>query len=141
MCYSLLASQQSKKTPIQVFSLVHLGCSFHLFFQQQSSPTQTPNNHQQQGSFLFNLHPSPHFPQPPQNHSNTTTPSWPRRTRLFMTNSPTHSTISSPASPPWSNPSSKYSLFLSLIALFFNKICGICVIMGFDFELRGRIMS
>lgn len=124
-----------RRPPIQVFSLVHLGCSFHLFFQQQSSP----NSKQSSTSRFVSLQSSSlsTFPY----HSNTTTPSWPRRTRLFMTNSPTHSTISSPASPPWSNPSSKYSLFLSLIALFFNKICGICVIMGFDFELRGRIMS
>ena len=33
------------------------------------------------------------------------------------------------------------SLSLSLITLFFNKISGICVILGSDFEIRGRIMS
>lgn len=137
MCYSLLASQQSKKTPHSGFLPCPLGLFISFVFPTAILPN--PNSKQSSTSRFVSLQSSflSTFPY----HSNTTTPSWPRRTRLFMTNSPTHSTISSPASPPWSNPSSKYSLFLSLIALFFNKICGICVIMGFDFELRGRIMS
>ena len=40
------------RRPIQVFSLVHFGCSFHF---SNSNPPQTPNknNHRHQGSFLF----------------------------------------------------------------------------------------
>lgn len=125
---------------IQVFSLVHFGCSFHF---SNSNPPQTPNknNHRHQGSFLFNLHPSPHFPHP---HKTTQTQrhphgpegwgcSWPTRrvTQRSLHQRLHHDQIPAPSTLSFSL--SNYS--------FFNKIYGICVILGYDFEIRGRIMS
>ena len=134
MCCSLLASQQSKKSPFR-FSPLSTS-AVHFIFPTIILP-KTPNNHRHQASFLF----IPHKTTQTQRHPHGPEGwgcSWPTRwlTQRSLQQRLHHDQIPAPSTLSFS-----LSLSLSLITLFFNKSSGICVILGSDFEIRGRIMS
>ena len=124
------------RRPIQVFSLVHFGCSFHFF--NSNLQTKTIIDIKVRFSSIFiPLHISL-IPTKPLKHKDTL---------MAQKDEAARDQLAESLNDLFTSVSTMIKSQLQVLSLslsnysFFNKISGIYVILGYDFEIRGRIMS
>ena len=124
------------RRPIQVFSLVHFGCSFH-FFNSKLQTKTIIDIKVRFSSIFIPLHISL-IPTKPLKHNDTL---------MAQKDEAARDQLAESLNDLFTSVSTMIKSQLQVLSLslsnysFFNTISGIYVILGYDFEIRGRIMS